>query len=82
LDDAHEHFITIFDPIGARMQRSAERRVPARLMKGLRDGVEAGRLRPGTLAWLLDVDPGTLELDEPDQSNELSVDDASYLLGL
>lgn len=80
--DAHEHFVTIFDPIGDRMQRAAERRIPARLMKGLRDGVEAGRLRTGTLAWLLGVAPATLELDAPDQPDELSAGDVANLLGL
>lgn len=73
---------TVVDPIGNRMQRAAERRIPARLMKALRDGVEAGRLNTGTLAWLLDVDPETLELDEPDRTGELSADDVASLLGL
>lgn len=73
---------TVVDPIGTRMQRAAERRVPARLVKALRDGIETGRLNTGTLAWLLDVDADALEVDEPDQPTELSATDAAALLGL
>lgn len=82
LDDSAHHFVTFSDPIGDRMQRTAERRVPARLMKALRDGVEAGHLNNGTMAWLLGVDPQTLELDVPDQEQELSADDLVDMLGL
>lgn len=73
---------TVVDPIGARMQQAAERRIPARLVKALRDGIESGRLNTGTLAWLLEVDADTLEVDEPDQSTELSAVEAAALLGL
>lgn len=73
---------TVVDPIGDRMQRAAERRIPARLVKALRDGIEAGRLNTGTLAWLLDVDAESLEVDQPDNSTELSAPEATALLGL
>lgn len=81
LDDAAHHFITVIDPIGQRMQRASERRVPARLMKGLRDGIEAGRLNSATLAWLLDVKPETLEIDQPEPPADLGVDEVADLLG-
>lgn len=82
LDDAAHHFITVVDPIGQRMKRASERRVPSRLMKALRDGIEAGRLNTCTLAWLLDVSPETLAVDQPEPSPDLSVDEVEALLGL
>lgn len=80
-DSAHG-LVTVVDPIGDRMRRAAERRVPPRLMKALRDGIASGRLNTGTLAWLLDVDPTTLELDEPDRDQELSIEELANLLGI
>lgn len=75
-------FTTIHDPIGERMQKAADRRTPARLMKALRDGIADGTLNTGTLAWLLGVDPQTLEVDEPDPQPADSEESIESLLGL
>lgn len=75
-------FATIHDPIGERMQKANDRRTPARLMKALRDGIADGALNTGTLAWLLGVDPHTLEVDEPDEPQDETEPSIESLLGL
>lgn len=53
------------DPITARMSAASARSFPSWLKDAHLDGIAAGRLQKGTLAWMLGVDPDTLEVEEP-----------------
>lgn len=68
------------DPITDRMTRAAERSFPAWLKDAHLEGIAQGRLQKGTLAWMLGVDPETLEVDEP-LTPTMSDSDLMSLLG-
>ena len=47
------------------MSAASARSFPSWLKDAHLDGIAAGRLQKGTLAWMLGVDPDTLEVEEP-----------------
>lgn len=53
------------DPITERMTLASVRRFPAWVTEAHVEGVARGRIQKGTLAWMLGVDPETLEVEEP-----------------
>ena len=73
--------VSVLDPISTRMRESAERRIPAGLIKAHLDGIADGRLGKGTLAWLLETPIQELEVDEPLFAQETSIDDLAADLG-
>lgn len=68
------------DPITKRMTLASARRFPAWLTETHVEGVAQGRIQKGTLAWMLGVDPETLEVDEP-PAPTMSDSDLMSLLG-
>ena len=68
------------DPVTERMTLASARSFPAWLKDAHLEGVAQGRLRKGTLAWMLGVDPETLEVDEP-SAPTMSDSDLMSLLG-
>lgn len=70
------------DQITVRMDEAATRRFPLKLQEAHTDLIAAGALHKGTLAWMLGIDPNTLEVDEPPQPEPLSTDQLAAALGL
>lgn len=70
------------DMITRRMDAASARRFPAHLQDAHLRLISEGKLRKDTLAWMLDVDPNELELDEPARPNPLSASDLSAALGI
>ena len=68
------------DPITERMTRASARTFPSWLKDAHLEGVALGKLQKGTLAWILGVDPETLEVDEPSVPT-MSDSDLMSLLG-
>ncbi|MCT1997060.1 XRE family transcriptional regulator [Brachybacterium muris] len=68
------------DPITERMTLASARRFPAWLTETHVEGVAQGRIQKGTLAWMLGVDPETLEVEEP-PAPTMSDSDLMSLLG-
>ena len=68
------------DPITERMTRASARTFPSGLKDAHLEGVALGKLQKGTLAWMLGVDPETLEVDEPSVPT-MSDSDLMSLLG-
>ncbi len=68
------------DPITERMTSASARTFPTWLKDAHLEGVAEGRLQKGTLAWMLGVDPQTLEVDEP-SAPTMSDSDLMSLLG-
>jgi Zn-dependent peptidase ImmA (M78 family) len=75
-------FATVLDPISTRMRDAAERRIPASLIKAHLDGIAAGQIAKGTLAWLLETPAQELGVDEPAPPQQVSVEDLAADLGL
>lgn len=71
----------IADPITFRFNSAAERRIPEPLVSAHLDGIAEGRLNKGTLAWLLEVDPEDIDVDEPEHE-PVSGDELMAALGL
>lgn len=69
------------DPITGRMTDAGERRFPSWLKAAHLEQIAEGVIGKGTLAWMLEVDATSLEVDEPSPAEEL--DDAALdeLLG-
>lgn len=72
----------VADQITYRYNRAAERRIPEALVTAHLDGIATGRLNKGTLAWLLDVSPNEVEVDEPPTPEAMSTDDLMAALGI
>ncbi len=72
----------VVDPISLRMKHASERRIPAHLIKHHLDGVAAGKINKGTLAWLLNTPVEELEVDEPAGAPEMSAEDLMAEFGL
>lgn len=70
------------DPISTRMKHASERRIPAHLIKHHLDGVAAGKINKGTLAWLLNTPAEELEVDEPVRPPEVSTEELMAEFGL
>ncbi|WP_062078807.1 ImmA/IrrE family metallo-endopeptidase [Demequina globuliformis] len=70
------------DQITRRMDAASTRRFPLALQDAHLGRIAAGSVRKDTLAWMLGVDPLTLEVDEPQPSVGLSADELSEVLGL
>lgn len=70
------------DQITVRMDEAATRRFPLKLQEAHTDLIAAGALHKGTLAWMLGIDPGALEVDEPPQPEPLDADQLAAALGL
>ena len=75
-------FMSVADPIGARMRAAAERRIPAALVKAHLDGIATGQLTKETLAWLLETPAEELEVDEPGTVDGMSIEEMAADLGL
>lgn len=69
------------DIITQRMEDAAQRRFPLALQEAHVAGIAAGSLGKGTLAWMLSIDPDTLEVDAPDVP-EVDADELADALGL
>lgn len=67
------------DPISERMVAASARHFPEWLQQAHLDRIATGALHKNTLAWMLDVDPEGLEVEEPEPSEPPSDDE---LLGL
>lgn len=68
------------DQITTRMDAASVRQFPTGLLDAHYKGVDSGRLGPHTLAWMLDVEVGTITSDIP--SLEVDIDDLADALGL
>ncbi|GAA2166880.1 ImmA/IrrE family metallo-endopeptidase [Pedococcus bigeumensis] len=71
----------VIDPITHRFNAAAERRIPEALIAAHLDGIAAGRLNKGTLAWLLEVTPDEVEVEEP-LPETMTTDQLMSALGL
>ena len=69
------------DPISARMAAASSRRFPQWLIDAHFRGVELGAIGKSTLAWMLDVPPAELQIEEPADEPELSAAQLDELLG-
>lgn len=69
------------DPITARMEAAGRRRFPAWLTASHLERIARGAVGKATLAWMLDVDEETLEVDAPAEAAEPSLDHLEALLG-
>lgn len=69
------------DPITDRMEKAISRHFPTWLVAAHLDGIAEGRIHKGTVAWMLEVDPDELEVEEPEPTKPLSSDDLMGLLG-
>lgn len=69
------------DPITRRMAEAGERRFPGWLQEAHLERIAEGAIGKGTLAWMLGVPEGSLELDEPRGAVELSDEAFAALLG-
>lgn len=63
------------DQITERMDQAASRRFPLKLQEAHTDLIADGALHKGTLAWMLGIDPGALEVDEPPQPDSIGTDE-------
>lgn len=68
-------------PITERMTDAGERRFPSWLKAAHLERIAAGEIGKGTLAWMLEVDAGSLEVDEPPPTHELHEAALDELLG-
>lgn len=69
------------DPITARMEAAGRRRFPAWLTASHLERIAQGAVGKATLAWMLDVDEESLEVDAPAEAAEPSLDELEALLG-
>jgi Zn-dependent peptidase ImmA (M78 family) len=69
------------DEITIRMDAAARRRFPIALQEAHLRGIAAGTLGRGTLAWMLGIDPESLDVDAPTPP-EVNIDDLAGALGL
>lgn len=69
------------DPITTRMAAAGRRRFPAWLTASHQERIAQGAVGRATLAWMLDVDPDTLEVEGPEEIMEPSLDELEALLG-
>ncbi|WP_250290512.1 ImmA/IrrE family metallo-endopeptidase [Frankia sp. CiP1_Cm_nod1] len=69
------------DEITLRMDAAAQRRFPLTLQEAHLAGIESGALGKNTLAWMLGIDPDTLDVDVPSVP-ETDVGDLARALGL
>ncbi len=69
------------DQITARMEHAAQRRFPLALEQAHLERVASGAISTSTLAWMLGIDPSSLEVDSPEIS-EINADDLATALGL
>lgn len=68
------------DPISERMTASTARRFPDWLKEAHLNRIAEGVVRKHTLAWMLNVDPGDIEVEEPDPPHSLGADALRDLL--
>jgi Zn-dependent peptidase ImmA (M78 family) len=84
----HEDLLSFADtdPITSRMRHAAERRFPDSLIRAHIEGIAEGKVGKRSLAWMLEVSPDDLDLDEPvieaEREGGLSVDDFAAAMGL
>jgi Zn-dependent peptidase ImmA (M78 family)/transcriptional regulator with XRE-family HTH domain len=69
------------DEITIRMDAAAQRRFPLALQEAHLERVASGEIGTATLAWMLGIDAGTLEVDAP-AIPEVNVDDLASAFGL
>jgi Zn-dependent peptidase ImmA (M78 family) len=69
------------DEITVRMDEAAQRRFPVSLQEAHLNRVASGAIGRATLAWMLGVDPETLDVDSP-EIPEVDADDLAAALGL
>ena len=69
------------DPITERMTAASARRFPAWLKEAHLKRIAEGAVRKHTLAWILDVDPDALEVEEPPLLEPLGANELAELLG-
>lgn len=65
-----------------RQREAAARRFPASLTYAHEEAVASGAIGKGTLAWMLDVSPETLEVSEPSPAPRDTTEDLAAMLGL
>lgn len=70
------------DPITERMDAASARRFPLGLQEAHVRLIEIGAVRKDTLAWMLEVGPDDLGVDEPDAPAPLPEDELVEALGL
>jgi len=70
------------DPITSRMDAATARRFPLALQDAHLARIASGLVRKDTLAWMLGVDLGSLEVDEPTDESLISADTLARTLGL
>lgn len=69
------------DPVTRRMSEAGERRFPSWLKAAHLEQIAVGAIGKGTLAWMLEVDATSLEVDEPAPTQELDDAELDALLG-
>ncbi len=69
------------DQITTRMEHAAQRRFPLALQEAHLERVASGAISRSTLAWMLGIDPSSLEVDSP-EIPEVNADDLAITLGL
>jgi hypothetical protein len=69
------------DEITLRMDAAARRRFPLALQEAHLKGIASGDLGKGALAWMLGINPDSLEVDSPTVP-DVDVDDLAKALGL
>lgn len=72
----------VVDPITHRFNGSDERRIPESLIAAHLNGIAAGKLNKGTLAWLLETTPEELDVEEPSAPAELDTEELMAALGI
>lgn len=70
------------DRITDRMTEAATRRFPRWLREAHLDKIAKGTLGKGTVAWMLDVQPDQLQVDEPALPQPVDTNDLAKALGL
>jgi Zn-dependent peptidase ImmA (M78 family) len=69
------------DEITVRMDQAAQRRFPLSLQEAHLERIATGAIGRTTLAWMLGIDPSTLEVDTPEIA-EVDANDLAAALGL
>lgn len=70
------------DQITERIDEAAARRFPLRLQEAHTELIAEGAVRKETLAWMLGIDSGALEFDDPAGPEPVRTDELAAALGL
>lgn len=77
----HLRIASELDEITGRMDAASQRRFPLALQEAHLNLIASGVISTDTLAWMLGIDPATLEVDTP-EIPEVATDEVAAALGL